>query len=129
MTESDGLRADAVRNRTAILRATEELLTRYHPQQISMEKVAAAAGVGKGTVFHRFGSRHGLMRALMQERAQDLEIAITTGPPPPDRRPRCARRGPERWQAGMQESGRRTGSERRSSGYGNDPEMQNGPDP
>src|SRR5689334_8743776 len=47
-----------------------------------MEKVAAAAGVGKGTVFHRFGSRHGLMRALMQERAQDLEIAITTGPPP-----------------------------------------------
>jgi len=82
MTESEGLRADAVRNRTAILRATEELLTRYHPQQISMEKVAAAAGVGKGTVFHRFGSRHGLMRALMQERARDLEIAITTGPPP-----------------------------------------------
>jgi AcrR family transcriptional regulator len=82
MTESERLRADAVRNRTAILRATEELLTRYHPRQISMEKVAAAAGVGKGTVFHRFGSRHGLMRALMQERAQDLEIAIATGPPP-----------------------------------------------
>ena len=82
MTESEGLRADAVRNRAAILRATEELLTRHHPQQISMEKVAAAAGVGKGTVFHRFGSRHGLMRALMQERAQDLETAITTGPPP-----------------------------------------------
>ena len=60
--------------------ATEELLTRHHPQQISMEQVAAAAGVGKGTVFHRFGSRYGLMRALMQERAQDLEIAITTGP-------------------------------------------------
>lgn len=82
MTEPERLRADAVRNRTAILRATETLLTRYHPQQISMEKVAAAAGVGKGTVFHRFGSRQGLMRALMQERAKDLEIAITTGPPP-----------------------------------------------
>jgi AcrR family transcriptional regulator len=82
MTEPERLRADAVRNRTAILRATEELLTQYHPRQVSMEKVAAAAGVGKGTVFHRFGSRHGLMRALMQERAQDLAIAITTGPPP-----------------------------------------------
>ncbi|AGZ44208.1 TetR/AcrR family transcriptional regulator [Actinoplanes friuliensis] len=82
MTEPERLRADAVRNRAAILRATEELLTRHHPQQISMEQVATAAGVGKGTVFHRFGSRHGLMRALMQERAQDLEIAITTGPPP-----------------------------------------------
>jgi AcrR family transcriptional regulator len=82
MTEPERLRADALRNRTAILRATEELLTRHHPQQISMEQVAAAAGVGKGTVFHRFGSRHGLMRALMQERAHDLEIAITTGPPP-----------------------------------------------
>ncbi|GLH95437.1 TetR/AcrR family transcriptional regulator [Phytohabitans aurantiacus] len=82
MTEPERLRADAVRNRTAILRATEELLTRYHPQQISMEQIAAAAGVGKGTVFHRFGSRYGLMRALMQERAQDLESAITAGPPP-----------------------------------------------
>jgi len=82
MTEPARLRADAVRNRAAILRATEELLTRHHPQQISMEQVAAAAGVGKGTVFHRFGSRYGLMRALMQERAQDLEIAITIGPPP-----------------------------------------------
>lgn len=78
----DRLRADATRNRVAILRATEELLTRLHPQQISMEQVAAAAGVGKGTVFHRFGSRHGLMLALMQERAYDLEVAITSGPPP-----------------------------------------------
>ncbi|GAA4605557.1 AcrR family transcriptional regulator [Actinoplanes octamycinicus] len=82
MTEPERLRADAARNRAAILRATEELLARHHPQQISMEQVAAAAGVGKGTVFHRFGSRHGLMRALIQERAQDLEVAISTGPPP-----------------------------------------------
>jgi AcrR family transcriptional regulator len=82
MTEPERLRADAVRNRAAILRATEELLTSHHPQHISMEQVAAAAGVGKGTVFHRFGSRHGLMLALMQERAHDLQVAITTGPPP-----------------------------------------------
>jgi AcrR family transcriptional regulator len=47
-----------------------------------MEQVAAAAGVGKGTVFHRFGNRMGLMRALMVERAQALEEAVAAGPPP-----------------------------------------------
>jgi AcrR family transcriptional regulator len=78
----DGLRADAVRNRAAILRATEELLARHPAEQVTMERVAAAAGVGKGTVFHRFGSRQGLMVALMQERAHDLSVAVTTGPPP-----------------------------------------------
>jgi len=75
-------RADAARNRQAILRATEDLLTRLPPEQISMEQVAAAAGVGKGTVFHRFGSRAGLMRALMQERAMVLQEAVVAGPPP-----------------------------------------------
>jgi AcrR family transcriptional regulator len=47
-----------------------------------MEQVAAAAGVGKGTIFHRFGSRTGLMTALMYERAEALSQAITSGPPP-----------------------------------------------
>jgi AcrR family transcriptional regulator len=74
-------RSDAKRNRRAILAATEELLATHGPH-ISVEQVAAAAGVGKGTVFHRFGSRAGLMRALMVERAQALEEAVTTGPPP-----------------------------------------------
>ena len=40
------------------------------------------AGVGKGTVFHRFGNRMGLMTALMIERAQALTEAVTSGPPP-----------------------------------------------
>ena len=75
-------RADAARNRRAILAATEQLLAGHRPQDISMEQVAAAAGVGKGTVFHRFGNRMGLMYALMVERAQALEEAVTAGPPP-----------------------------------------------
>jgi AcrR family transcriptional regulator len=75
-------RADAARNRRAILAATERLLATRRPQDISMEQVAAAAGVGKGTVFHRFGNRMGLMTALMIERARALEEAVTTGPPP-----------------------------------------------
>ncbi|MFG1927261.1 TetR/AcrR family transcriptional regulator [Cryptosporangium sp. NPDC048952] len=75
-------RADAARNRRAILDATEALLARRRPETISMELVAAEAGVGKGTVFHRFGSRMGLMVALMQERALGLREAVENGPPP-----------------------------------------------
>jgi AcrR family transcriptional regulator len=82
MREGRTERADAVRNRRAILAATEELLATHRPQDISMELVAATAGVGKGTVFHRFGNRTGLMHALMVERAQALEEQVTAGQPP-----------------------------------------------
>ncbi|MET8141934.1 TetR/AcrR family transcriptional regulator [Sphaerisporangium sp. NPDC005288] len=82
MTDGRHERADAARNRRAILRATEELLTRRRPEQITIEQVAAAAGVGKGTVFHRFGNRMGLMVALMQERALALREAVQNDPPP-----------------------------------------------
>ncbi|WP_219465003.1 TetR/AcrR family transcriptional regulator [Nonomuraea rhizosphaerae] len=75
-------RADAARNRQAILRAAEELLRGNPPEQVSVERVAAAAGVGKGTVFHRFGSRVGLMQELMAERARALEEEVRQGPPP-----------------------------------------------
>jgi AcrR family transcriptional regulator len=82
MSDSKPERADAARNRRAILAATEKLLAAHRPQDISMEQVAAEAGVGKGTVFHRFGNRMGLMHALMVERAQALEEAAASGPPP-----------------------------------------------
>jgi AcrR family transcriptional regulator len=82
MNEGRRERADAIRNRRAILAATEELLATRRPQDISMDQVAAVAGVGKGTVFHRFGNRMGLMRALMVERAKALEEAVAAGPPP-----------------------------------------------
>lgn len=75
-------RADAARNRRAILRAAEELLAAHRPEDISMEQVAVAAGVGKGTVFHRFGNRMGLMRELMLERVYVVHEAVAAGPPP-----------------------------------------------
>jgi AcrR family transcriptional regulator len=76
------MRQDAARNRRAILLATEQLLSRHRPDEVTIEQVAAAAGVGKGTVFHRFGNRMGLMLALMQERALELGEAVRVGPPP-----------------------------------------------
>ena len=75
-------RVDATRNRRAILRAAEELLAEHGFDHVSLDKVAAAAGVGKGTVFRRFGNRTGLMRALLEERALMLSEAIDSGPPP-----------------------------------------------
>jgi AcrR family transcriptional regulator len=75
-------RADAARNRAAILHAAERLLTEHDPDEVSIERVAQAAGVGKGTVFHRFGSRAGLMRALIEDRLRTLQEAIGEGPPP-----------------------------------------------
>jgi AcrR family transcriptional regulator len=75
-------RADAARNRAAILRAAEDLLATHPPAEVSIDRVAATAGVGKGTVFRRFGDRDGLMRALAVQRAEALQEAFTSGPPP-----------------------------------------------
>ncbi|GAB4585272.1 TetR/AcrR family transcriptional regulator [Nocardia sp. IFM 10818] len=75
-------RADAARNRRAILDATRMLLVEHGADALSMDRVAAAAGVGKGTIFHRFGSRANLLYALLAEPAETLMGAITDGPPP-----------------------------------------------
>ncbi|HEX4213056.1 MAG TPA: helix-turn-helix domain-containing protein [Candidatus Dormibacteraeota bacterium] len=75
-------RADAARNRSAILRAAERLFAEREAEGVSIEEIARAAGVGKGTVFHRFGSRSGLIRELLAERSHALEESTRSGPPP-----------------------------------------------
>ncbi|MBW0275215.1 transcriptional regulator [Nocardia sp. MH4] len=75
-------RADAARNRRAILDATAALLAEHGAAGVTMDRVAAAAGVGKGTIFHRFGSRAGLLYELVAEGAIALMAAVTSGPPP-----------------------------------------------
>jgi len=47
-----------------------------------MDDVAAAAGVGKGTLFRRFGSRAGLMMVLLDEDERANQQAFLFGPPP-----------------------------------------------
>lgn len=75
-------RADAVRNRRAILDAAERLLAADRPEHVSLDRVAAEAGVGKGTVFRRFGSRTGLFQQLLADRAAAIAEGIEQGPPP-----------------------------------------------
>ena len=48
-------RADAARNRRRILTAARLLVERNGADAVTMDDVATAAGVGKGTLFRRFG--------------------------------------------------------------------------
>ncbi len=75
-------RADAAANRARILRAARRLLAEQGVSAVSMDAVAAAAGVGKGTIFRRFGSRAGLTHALLDDYMRSFQDAILTGPPP-----------------------------------------------
>jgi len=75
-------RADARRNRLAVLSAAERLFAAHGVANVSMDAVAAAAGVGKGTVFRRFGDRAGLARALLDESERRLQDGFLHGPPP-----------------------------------------------
>ena len=60
-------RGDAARNRALLLDAARRLIAERGADAVSMDDIAAAAGVGKGTVFRRFGSRAGLMMVLLDE--------------------------------------------------------------
>ncbi|MGW2021428.1 TetR/AcrR family transcriptional regulator [Streptomyces decoyicus] len=76
-------RADAVRNRETVLAAADELFARSaSPRGVSMDDIAAAAGVGKGTLFRRFGDRTGLIRAVFDARIEPLRQAVEEGPAP-----------------------------------------------
>jgi AcrR family transcriptional regulator len=75
-------RADAVRNRRKVLAAAAELFAARGVAGVSMDDVAAAAGVGKGTLYRRFGDKSGLAAALLDERETRLQQQLLSGPPP-----------------------------------------------
>ncbi|OAA27680.1 transcriptional regulator [Frankia sp. EI5c] len=75
-------RADAARNRAAILAAAAELFDRDGVEQVSMNDIARAAGVGKGTIFRRFGDRTALIEAVLLPRAASMRRLVDNGPPP-----------------------------------------------
>lgn len=75
-------RSDAIRNRAKILEVTARLFAERGVDGVSMDQIATAAGVGKGTLFRRFGDKAGLGVALLDSREQDLHHALRAGPPP-----------------------------------------------
>lgn len=90
VADGRALRADAVRNRERVLVAAEQLLREAEdPGAVTMDAVAVAAGVGKGTLFRRFGDRAGLVQALYAERADRVRASlpelVAASPDPVDR--------------------------------------------
>lgn len=75
-------RADAARNRARILEAAERLFAERGVGTVTMDEIAAEAGVGKGTLFRRFGDRAGLALALLEESERELQGQVLRGPPP-----------------------------------------------
>ncbi|MDQ1022990.1 AcrR family transcriptional regulator [Streptomyces umbrinus] len=79
---SRGERADAARNRARLLEVAARLVAERGAEHVTMHEVAEAAGVGKGTLFRRFGDRDGLLLALLAEAEAEFQEAYTSGPPP-----------------------------------------------
>lgn len=77
-----GARADASRNRARILETAARLFAERGPECVSMDLIADMAGVGKGTVFRRFGSRAALAQAVLSESESEFQEQLIRGAPP-----------------------------------------------
>lgn len=75
-------RGDAARNRALLLDAARRLVDERGAEAVTTDDIAVAAGVGKGTLFRRFGSRAGLMIVLLDEDEKAQQQAFLFGPPP-----------------------------------------------
>jgi AcrR family transcriptional regulator len=75
-------RADAARNRERILDAARRLIAKRGIQHMTLEGVAAEAGVGRATLFRRFPDRAALLLALLDEHERRLQDQVLNGPPP-----------------------------------------------
>src|SRR6202011_1556628 len=75
-------RADAARNRLLLLATAREMLAEQGPDRLTMDGLAERAGLGKGTVFRRFGTRAGIFQALLDDAERTFQEQVLSGPPP-----------------------------------------------
>ena len=75
-------RADAARNRLHLLAVAREMLAEQGADTMTMDGLAARAGLGKGTVFRRFGTRAGIFQALLDDDERAFQEQVLSGPPP-----------------------------------------------
>jgi AcrR family transcriptional regulator len=75
-------RADAARNRRLLLAIAREMLAAEGADKLTMDALADRAGLGKGTVFRRFGTRAGIFQALLDDDETDFQRQVLGGPPP-----------------------------------------------
>jgi polyketide synthase 12 len=75
-------RADAARNREHLLAVVREMVAEHGVEKVTMDGLAERAGLGKGTVFRRFGTRAGIFRALLQADELFFQDTVMRGEPP-----------------------------------------------
>ena len=75
-------RADAARNRRHLLATARQMLAEQGQNTLTMDGLAERAGLGKGTVFRRFGTRAGIFAALLDDDEQAFQQQVLSGPPP-----------------------------------------------
>jgi len=75
-------RADAARNRARVLDAAGGLLAERDGGAVTMEEIAAAAGVGKATLYRRYPDVASIAVALLDEHERDLQERLLRGPAP-----------------------------------------------
>jgi AcrR family transcriptional regulator len=75
-------RADAARNRRVLLAAAREMIAGRGADTLTMDALAERAGLGKGTVYRRFGTRAGIFQALLDDDERDFQRDVLSGPPP-----------------------------------------------
>ena len=75
-------RADAARNRRHLLATARDMLAEQGADTLTMDGLAERAGLGKGTVFRRFGTRAGIFQALLDDDERAFQQQVLSGPPP-----------------------------------------------
>lgn len=80
-SESGGRqRTPTLEVRDALLRAARELLTERGPDALAIRDIAARAGVAPMGVYNRFGSKDGILNALLQQGFTELAAAVSVIP-------------------------------------------------
>ncbi|MBB5962439.1 helix-turn-helix domain-containing protein [Planomonospora venezuelensis] len=75
-------RADAARNRARILEAAARLFATAGAPNVTMDDIARAAGVGRGTLYRRYPDRASIALALLDEHERALQEELLRGAPP-----------------------------------------------
>ncbi|MFH7596379.1 helix-turn-helix domain-containing protein [Streptomyces racemochromogenes] len=75
-------RADAARNRAKVLSAAAELFAAGDPRTVTMEDIARAAGIGRGTLYRRYPDVTSIAAALLDEHERRLQEELLGGAPP-----------------------------------------------
>ena len=76
MTTTPRVRLDPEARREQLLELGVQLFARISLDELSIEKLAEAAGISRGLLYHYFGTKRDFHRAVVRKAADDL-IAVT----------------------------------------------------